>query len=408
MTRKTTLLWLLILLLAFLVPPLAAQDDCFIDEFGDEWCLVEAGDTWADDLYEEDCFFDEEDNEWCWVGSADEYYEDDCFFDDDGTEWCLVYPDETWADGLGDEDCFIDEFGDRWCDWNAFDYDDYGDYDEEDCWIDEYGDEWCWVDEWDESYFDEEDCWIDEFGDEWCYVDDSEWDEAWDDWDDVDGDWEGDFNEDVGDYTFYEVNNGVISNQSGTLIGTADQHAALWAFVTALIPADQLNRYVTGYEVFTDPDTMAYVYPDEMNPGQWIIGISIDLLRPDGSPDPELRATIVHEFAHILTLNQSQMDINVSEATCSTYYDEEGCALGSSYIAAFYAQFWQDDPDALPDSHFVSDYARTNIAEDMAESFAFFVMNGRPTGSTVADQKVLFFWNYPELVQLRSAIRQGL
>ncbi len=50
---------------------------------------------------------------------------------------------------------------------------------------------------------------------------------------------------------------------------------------------------------------------------------------------------------------------------------------------------------------FVSDYAATSPEEDIAESFATFVLKPKPTGDTLADEKVAFFYDYPELVKLR-------
>jgi hypothetical protein len=53
---------------------------------------------------------------------------------------------------------------------------------------------------------------------------------------------------------------------------------------------------------------------------------------------------------------------------------------------------------------FVTDYAATNPHEDIAESWTEFIMRPRPTGTSIADDKVQFFYEFPELVQLRSEI----
>jgi hypothetical protein len=53
---------------------------------------------------------------------------------------------------------------------------------------------------------------------------------------------------------------------------------------------------------------------------------------------------------------------------------------------------------------FVSPYAATNPREDIAESWTEFILKPRPSRTSVADQKVLFFYEFPELVQLRSEI----
>ncbi len=115
---------------------------------------------------------------------------------------------------------------------------------------------------------------------------------------------------------------------------------------------------------------------------------------------------------------------------CTTYFPGEGCARPDSYIYLFYREFWtgihdewldidsieeQDRLlDALEDFYwkyeglFVSDYAVTNVEEDFAETFSAFVLNPRPEGSTIAEDKILFFYSFPELVQMRTQIAQGL
>ena len=53
---------------------------------------------------------------------------------------------------------------------------------------------------------------------------------------------------------------------------------------------------------------------------------------------------------------------------------------------------------------FVGDYAVTHPAEDIAESFTHFVFSPKPAGESIRDQKVRFFYEYPELVELRGQI----
>ena len=58
---------------------------------------------------------------------------------------------------------------------------------------------------------------------------------------------------------------------------------------------------------------------------------------------------------------------------------------------------------------FVTNYAATNPGEDIAEVFATFVtMSTRPEGNTIAERKILLMYDEPELVQLRTYIRNNL
>jgi hypothetical protein len=61
-----------------------------------------------------------------------------------------------------------------------------------------------------------------------------------------------------------------------------------------------------------------------------------------------------------------------------------------------------------PRDQFVTDYAATNPAEDLAETFTIFVTEDRPTGDTIADQKVQLLWADADLVELRAQIRSAL
>ena len=57
---------------------------------------------------------------------------------------------------------------------------------------------------------------------------------------------------------------------------------------------------------------------------------------------------------------------------------------------------------------FVSAYSSTNIDEDVAESWTAFVLNDKPLGVTMSEQKILFFYDFSELVDIRDHIRKGL
>lgn len=59
-------------------------------------------------------------------------------------------------------------------------------------------------------------------------------------------------------------------------------------------------------------------------------------------------------------------------------------------------------------AQFVSPYAATNPREDIAESWTEFILRPKPSGTSIADQKVLFFYEFQELVQTREEIIQGV
>jgi len=57
---------------------------------------------------------------------------------------------------------------------------------------------------------------------------------------------------------------------------------------------------------------------------------------------------------------------------------------------------------------FVTDYAVTRPEEDIAESFSFFILAPKPAGDTIAEQKILFFYQRPELVALREELLKNI
>ena len=228
--------------------------------------------------------------------------------------------------------------------------------------------------------------------------------------------------------TLYRVQGGQIDrienyNVSGQLLDFQqdyDKHFKMWEFTKRLIPAKELGR-VTEFMVFYGEDDLAgYVQPvDEGDLSAWRMGLAIDLADKLEEIDFANFFTYVtvHEFGHIATLNETQVDVNVSENSCGNYFPGEGCAKSNSYIDKLYDLAWSDIYDGedsdkdlysqYPD-RFVSDYAATNPAEDIAEVFAFFITKANmPSGNTIADQKIKMLYDFPELVSLREQMRAG-
>ncbi len=214
----------------------------------------------------------------------------------------------------------------------------------------------------------------------------------------------------------------------------------IWDFVADVIPAEQrtmLSRFV----VFTDGvgGTLGAVEPTD-SPQYWML--EVDLV--DAGYFPDLSATLIHELAHLLTLNDAQVITDTdlfyspddeelyrqADERCDTYFVFEGCSLPDSYLNTFFQRFWAGifdewfSIDGEPDDQvyeerldafyqeyavqFVSNYAATSPTEDIAESFLYFVFSPKPSGLTVAEQKVLFFYEHPEMVDLRQHILEHL
>ena len=214
----------------------------------------------------------------------------------------------------------------------------------------------------------------------------------------------------------------------------------LWRFFTNIIPADQ-RTMVTRFAVFTDgPGNSLGAVEQTDDPHDWILEMDIE----DSQNFPDLSSTLVHEFGHLLSLNAAQVipDAQVfnnpddqelydrEAAACPTYFMYEGCSRPDSYINQFFQHFWpkifaewqslnaETDQDRLDQKlddffqehtgQFLSSYAVTNPEEDFAETFMYFIFTPKPSGASIAEQKLLFFYAYPEMATLRERILANL
>ena len=196
-----------------------------------------------------------------------------------------------------------------------------------------------------------------------------------------------------------------------------------------------------------------------------------------------LKSTLIHENAHIITLSASQSDNDImdwpalcdddwkecdddeirritaqKETTCAPNYYQvnSGCMKEDSYLNKFFQKFWVD---VYPEYYyggkqvittstfhqkyydqFVTWYAASSPAEDIAESFRAFVLWDEEAianhkkwctkegwnvisepgwiywkwcdkiyrDNSIWEEKILFFYDFPELVEMRDFIRKNL
>ena len=123
----------------------------------------------------------------------------------------------------------------------------------------------------------------------------------------------------------------------------------------------------------------------------------------------KLTYTILHEYGHVLLEDETQVDLSLGSGT-----HDPACFIEGSFRKAFHDTFWSHlgdtgvgDYDKDP-TRYVSRYGANYFHEDIADTFAVFVLGGEPQGDTVAEEKVRFFWQDPAMTALRAAIRQNL
>jgi hypothetical protein len=216
---------------------------------------------------------------------------------------------------------------------------------------------------------------------------------------------------------------------SSTFYANSTNQLELWNFYANLIPSD-LRPQLIKLELFADKDddTGAYVSPISDNDlSKWELGYNMAYAWSSTFQlnKSDVAFNSIHEYAHVLTLNNTQLVAGGSEDTCASYFPGEGCSREAAYINQFFTNYWTDifdesqafdeDDDeaffAFYDKYadrFVSEYASTNPEEDIAESFARFVLLDQPTGNQIKDQKVRFFYDYQELIVIRDQIRANV
>ena len=214
-----------------------------------------------------------------------------------------------------------------------------------------------------------------------------------------------------------------------------------WDLFTALIPRDQ--RTMLGqFQIMTDGPggVLSAVEQTREDARRWVLEVDI----ADIPDTKNLAFTLLHEFGHLLTLGPAQVppDLQIFNdpqssrirdhaiSACKNYFPGEGCSLSTSYVNEFFDRFWKNlydewsaidrmEEDDRKDARlhafyrkyrdqFVDSYAVTSPVEDLAETWAFYVLSPWPTGTSIEDQKLRFFYDYPELVSLRASILGNL
>jgi len=245
---------------------------------------------------------------------------------------------------------------------------------------------------------------------------------------------------------FYDVHNGQLGEPQILSVPETYQvyqkdlatQKRIWHYASALLPPDQLEKWIDRFEIFTDGsyNKMAWVDFDKTDRKHWTLGI--DFIDTGNSVD--FTYTLVHELGHLITMNTDQIPFTEfssgwyqNPTTCPQLNTPEGCTKPESYINQFYQQFWKPDfeewrktverphvnspeeYDALVQKfyeghtdQFVREYAATNIYEDLAESFMNFVLEPKSDSKSQVNQKIIFFYQFPEMVVLRKNMIQNL
>lgn len=358
-------------------------------------------------------FFSTDDGYYCFEFEEYDPVTDECYVECDTDEECAEY-DRMYAEiGLDENDCFEFE-----------EYDPVTD----ECYVECNSDEECEkVDLLYDDFFQEQ---YDNFKD----VDFKDFRQ--DGYDDILGD--------DGEIARYRISNeklelvDKIENPENLnfpdYVASEFQHNTLWNLFNGMFSSTDDMKYLVEFSVFSDgkDNVLAFVSQTEEDLEKWYLAVDfLDSSDENGDvlKEKELIYTLIHEFGHLMTLNADQLNIYSDMNSCDAYFPGEGCSNDESYINLFFQKFWQGvvydefvdegldyfNTDGVYEFYqnnsdqFVTDYAATNPAEDIAESWTYYVLQKKPEGSErISDQKILFFYDFPELVSKRKDIRSGI
>lgn len=203
-----------------------------------------------------------------------------------------------------------------------------------------------------------------------------------------------------------------------------------WQEFTMIFPWEW-RKQLDYLEISHNEATAAFVSSYSDARGRWFydtfhgeifntIGFNIDTYGEDFVFDI---LTLIHEFWHLFSLAPDQYG-NIAYCHLPQTYS---CYAPKSYMNDFYEFFWKNIDKEWIDKHektsdeirlfyeknkifFINSYASGNPEEDFAESFTAFIMT--PYHEIFPEknfhQKILFFYQYPELVALRLSILENL
>lgn len=236
----------------------------------------------------------------------------------------------------------------------------------------------------------------------------------------------------------WEIHNNILLTNTHESTFIAQQN---WRIFQEIFPKELTNKYLKKLVLISDgidEKTGALGSLNEENTEWELVLDTIDVNFKSKNKERLFQSvyTYVHEFGHLLTLNNTQVKPTDKEyqEEFGLYLTTEGEATKMSYINLFVNKFWEgkllakwdkiqnkyyDDEVELVDKlydfyldnedQFLTDYAAESPEEDIAESWTAFIMKDKITQPiTTADYKLNFFYQFPELVKYRQQIKKNI
>lgn len=207
----------------------------------------------------------------------------------------------------------------------------------------------------------------------------------------------------------------------------SSEHKEIWTKVQKIFPKKYFEPF-TEFQIFSDGagKITGEAYQQKKGGGfseKW--GLAFD---PKDNDD--LAYSILHELGHAIVITDEEMEYDQQYYACHNEGVQKK-TVRKEYLTSFTETFWEPYGDDfwrisnMEDSakkereiqslskkyidFFLTEYSLTNPTEDFCETFAHFVLLPKPASDTaIADQKILFFYDYPEFIRLRDSLRWSL
>ena len=200
-------------------------------------------------------------------------------------------------------------------------------------------------------------------------------------------------------------------------LGEDERLLRAWEWLRLVAAPSDMEELILLAGFDAPSDLLAYVEALSTGDGGVAFQMTVNLGEAE-LDDIELALTMAHEFTHVFTGIDDQLDRTVDESQCFTYYEGEGCYTDDSFIARWVEEFWGDwihevdpmNPDdeaavdrCMLDDSFLGSYAATNPEEDFAETFSAYVFSV-PVDSPGLLAKYAFFDADPYLASFRARV----
>lgn len=207
----------------------------------------------------------------------------------------------------------------------------------------------------------------------------------------------------------YNVVNGTLDRGRVTPNPT---HVELFEQFKETVGTVAADTYISEFRVGHVRDTALENYIEgyiELVPssGDWVLSLRRDGSKPLNDEERELFTELfIHEYGHVVAYYEKAFSDSFTNRfwTPATYRASD--RVNKLYSREGYGSL--EDAYRGFGGEFVSGYAMLNPDEDIAETFVHFIENPYPSGVSVLDQKVRYFYTNPAMVAVRTEIRSNL